>query len=293
METFYFAGVDPAPSEGARSADGAIVILRAQPNERWEGWNRVGRGKTGGTPVPLRRRGEAPVPLPEQAVDWDRDYVYAKRLRKLSARQWAGAITRLHLRFGLTGIMLDPGGGGMWIKREMASRRQLIDGIETEVTPIVSRDETTVAQGHFILSLFKRGDPAIEVLWPELAGDDLLVDAMFAHFKEELDAAAYGFPRPYPEWTRDEMAGWTEERVWALRNLSAMMKQLQNIDVLTNENGQFIFTKRNARQFAFRGLKDFAMAGMYADVGFLAWLRQGSQDWAVGPGDRVLFGGWR
>jgi len=62
------------------------------------------------------------------------------------------------------------------------------------------------------------------------------------------------------EWRREQVMGWSEERQFALRNLSELADQLRNIMVATLDDGTFAFTKRNARRFSSRGHKDVAYA---------------------------------
>ena len=265
---YFFAGVDPAPSEGQKSDDGAVVALRAEPKH-----------------IP------ADGVLSNQPADWHRDVVYSKRIRKASSRQWAGILHQLQDRFKFARICLDPGGGGQWINRDLADGRQSIGGVEEERSPIVTADNSTVVMGQFVLMMFKRGDPGIEALWPELAGDDLLVDAMFSAGREALEHAEIGLCSPIGEWPREKLAGWGEERVWALRNLTALLHQLRNILVATNEDGTWAFTRRNARQFSAKGKKDFASAFLMANVAFMSWVRTQEQVWQQGAG-ATMFGGW-
>ena len=56
---------------------------------------------------------------------------------------------------------MDPNGGGVLIKRELISPKQLINGVETEVVPIADQVDgpKQLVRGEFILNLFKRGGP--------------------------------------------------------------------------------------------------------------------------------------
>jgi len=263
--TFWFLGGDAAPSESARSDDGALVAMRATP------------------------RHQAPDgALSNNPADWWRDVLYARRIRKASARQWSGIIHQLHRRFNFARICLDPGGGGQWVKRELCLSRQTIENIDTEVTPIVTPDETSVVQAHFILSMCKRGDPCIESQWPSLTGDDVLVDTLYSSLKEALDHCELGFVPPIKDWPRERMMGWSEEKVWCLKNLTVLLSQLKNILVATKEDGSWLFTKRNARQFGAKGKKDFVSGLMYANTAFLTWLKENDGQWDTGSKDPMF-----
>ncbi len=275
---FFFEGVDPAPSESHRSDDGALVAAAAYP----------------------KREPEKDEPLSDNAADWHFDFIYGRRLtsaQKASARQWSGIIHSHHRRFRFERICMDPNGGGTLIKRELISLRQPIDGVETEVTPIGDQVDAPrlVARGDFILHLFKRGDPGVEALWPELPGDDNLNDALYSVCKDALDHGLWAWPMPIEEWLvekKDLVKTWPEERMWALKNLDASTVQFKNIVVATKEDGTYAFTKRNARQFSALGKKDFVSASMYCYAAFLMWLK--SDDWRsrIAPEDACAFSGW-
>src|ERR1035441_9105425 len=114
---YFFEGIDPAPSESHKSDDGALVVGVATPRR---------------PPDP----GQAP---PEAAADWFFDFIYARRRtwkEKATARQWSGIIHQHHRRFRFERICMDPNGGGVLIKRELLATKQLVNAVETEVTPI-------------------------------------------------------------------------------------------------------------------------------------------------------------
>ncbi len=254
-QNYFFLGVDSAPSESQRSDDGALVGGVATLKR-----------------LPDIERGVAPT-LSQNIADWNFDFVYAKRLtanERASARKYSGVIHQLHQRFAFEKIMLDPGGGGIWIARELKNHRQLIGGIETEVTPIGDQVNAPheLASGQFILNLYKRGDPGIETLWPHLAGDDMLNDAAYSILKEGFDAEVIGLPAEASYWfgsRKEEVQRWNEERQWCIKNLNALAEQLVKITVQTKETPdgvKQVFTKRNARIFEARGKKDLASAAM-------------------------------
>lgn len=274
----YFLGCDPAPSEGHKSDDGALAVGRASP--------RVLSGHDAWVPT-------------ENPADWYFDYVFAQRLswlQKASARQWAGAIQMLHRAFGFTRIVLDPNHGGWYIKRELEHPRLPLNGIETDVTPIVTLDSTNVVQGHFILTIFKRGDPGIEALWEKLKGDDVLNDAMFSEMKLAIAYQQVAWPAKLEDWLDDmpRLQSWAGIKRTALEQLTGpggMVDQYKSILAATNADGTWALTRNGARQFSAVGKKDFVSAGMMTYVGFRSWLRMG--DFTPTPAaDAKGFMGW-
>lgn len=262
-QRFYFLGVDTAPAQSAKADDGAVVILRAMTKARIF---------------------EAdPNALPDRAEDYSVAAVYARKIRNASMRQWTGFIHLLEKRFWLSMIVVDPGGGGLFIRKGLKEGRQLIENVDTDVTPIVTPcDSDAPVVAKFNLRLFKRGDRGIETIWPGLPGDDVLVDAAHGALREAVDHGQIAMPVDAAEFKREQVAGWSEERQFALRNLTEAGNQLVNISVATKEDGTYAFTKRNARQFSARGKKDLAYSLMYAWVGFLIWLKADDRsEWDV------------
>lgn len=254
-------------------------------------------------------RGEEEVELSSNEADWIFNFCFARSFshkEKLSARQWSGMIHAYHQRFAFQKIVLDggSGGGGVFVKRELMAKKQLIHGVETECKPICDQVDgpRLVVFGDFILHMFKRGDPGIELVWPNLedagkslAGDELLKDSLFASFKGALDQAEIGCtPRVEdlmgnPEW-REKMRSWPQEREWALKVLDAGMAQLLTFSVATREDGTQLFTKRGARVFTSAGRDDIALAMMYCYAAFRIWLK--SDQWrSASPQDAIGFSG--
>lgn len=280
---FFFLGGDTAPSDSQRSDEGALVAACARP--------RV-------IPVTSGRRDEdEEIQLSDNEADWMFNFCFGRSFsykEKLSARQWSGVIHTWHRRFNFQKIVLDggSGGGGVFVKRELMATDQLINGVKTEVKPICDQVDgpRRVVHADFILHLFKRGDPGIETVWPNvedasksLAGDELLKDSMMATFKGALDNGEIGLTPRMEEFMsdpqrREQMRSWPEERQWALKVLDAGLVQLLGITVAMREDGQgYLFTKRGARVFTSVGRDDIAYAMMYCYTAFRIWLK--SEQW--------------
>lgn len=271
-QRFYFLGVDTAPAQTAKADDGAVVILRAMTKARIA---------------------EAdPNAMSDRAEDYTVAAVYARKIRNASVRQWTGFIHLLENRFRLSMIMIDPGGGGLFIRKGLKEMRQLIENVETDVTPIVTPCDTEApVVAKFNLRLFKRGDGGIESIWPGLPGDDVLVDAAHGALREAIDHAQIAMPVDASEFKREQVSGWSDERQFCLRNLTEVGSQLVNINVATREDGTYAFTKRNARQFSSRGKKDLAYSLMYAWVAFLVWLKADDRnEWDTRESSNVCVG---
>ncbi len=255
-------GIDPAPAIGKRSDDGALVILRARPRYK------------GGLDEPLilsDADGQIKV-LTNNLSDWLPEFVWAYRLRGASAREWSGLIHAKHQQFHLDGICMDWNGGGTFVMQELNKSRQIINGIERDVTPIARIGDSSVVNAHFILTMFKRGESGIDRLWPILKGDDNLVHAMHVSFQSAVEHAGICLPVPFNERPRETTQDWDIERQWALKNLDEGRRQLASIQVAMQDDGTWSLTRNGAFQYSAPGKKDLAYAMIYAYVKFLIWL---------------------
>lgn len=277
-KVFYFLGVDPAPAKTRKADDGGLAALRVRP--------KPGLGHEAGA----------------NASDWLAEFVWAYRVRGEmnrplddgifladTVRHWAGLIHWKHLAFGFNGVCIDTqaGGGGGLIVADLNKTKQIILGAETTVTPIASLEDSSVAVAAFILTCFRRRDPGIAALWPILQGDDNLIDALHMKFQEAVEHALVLFPKPFNERAAAETREWPKEKKWALKTLDAARKQLENIQVVTKDDGTWALTSHGAKQFVAGGKKDLAYACLMAYVRFLVWLKLQEMDWTAGGGSET------
>lgn len=256
----YFLGADPAKGDGKKSDDGALVVLRARQI----------------------------VPEPVDVQDYQLDFVWAYKVKRADASQWSALIHQKNRHFLFSGICLDHGGGGNWIKPELAKQRQIIRDEPVEVIPIVTPDDNSVVHGNYCLIMFSHGDESIRRKWETLKGADNLIDAGHCELKEALERNLIGFPMPVGEVPKDLRESWCEEKLWASRLLDVCRKQLMSIAMLTDDQGNAIRTRNDAHQFTARGKKDFAYAAVHAYVRFLVWLKHSDLEYQVKNEDAEL-----
>jgi hypothetical protein len=258
---YYFKGADPAPAQGFKSDDGALAILRVRP-----------------------RPGLNAEPTSNPA-DWLKEFVWAYRVRARgrgepdavlwaeNSRDWSGLIHWKHRAFNLSGILMDPNGGGQWIMGDMNKVRQRINGVETVVVPITTPGDMA-GNAYPLLTLYKRGENGLDELWPLMHGDDNLYEAMHVEFQQLINHVDVAFPLPFNERPRASTEHWPLEKQWALKNLDAARQQLMNIQVETHDDGSWVLTRNNAKKFsAAAGKKDLAYACIFAYIRFLYWLK--------------------
>jgi hypothetical protein len=249
---YYFLGADPAKGDKKKADDGALVLLRA---------------------VPLT------VDAGDNLNDWQLDYVWAYKVRKADAPQWASVIHLKDRHFKFAGVMLDHGGGGQWIKPELAKERQSINDVDTIVIPITTLDDSSTATANPCLCMFSKSDDLIKQKWETIKGDDNLIDIAHTELLEAMQRGRVGFPRPYSEVEHEEREKWGQERYWSNLLLDLARQQLASISVETTDEGKWALTKNNAKKFDSRGKKDFAYACVHAYTRFLVWLKCSERDW--------------
>jgi hypothetical protein len=264
-DAHYFLGYDPAPAQSRAADDAGLVVLRCRP--------RPGLG----------------APATSNLSDWLCEFVWAYRMRGEVKRagtddgvlfasttgQMSGRVHTCHKRFALSGILMDPGGGGNLVLPELNKGRQIINGVETECTPIACPDDITVTNAHLILNMFLRRDMGVQQLWPLLVGDDGLAEAMHIVFQEAVEHGTVSFPLPFKERPGETTKDWDREKRWALINLDEARRQLCNIQAATYDDGSWALTKNGAKQFSAIGKKDLGYACIFAFVRFLIWLKIG------------------
>lgn len=260
--TRYFMGVDPARAEGRKTDDGAMVVLRAIPKG----------------------------PNPEDRLsDWQLDYVWAYKVRRADVDQWSGLIHKKHLDFTFSGICMDHGGGGIWIKPKLAAIKQKIGDAEVECMPIATKDDISVTEADYCLILFIQGDDSIKKKWPSIKGPDNLIDYSHTEFRDAMHHSHIAYPPAFKDIPNEVKAGWDEQRVWASKLLDLCRKQLAGIKVATEADGQFIFTRNNAHLFDSKEKKDFGYAAVHAFVRFVVWLKCADEE--HGLDDEQIAGG--
>jgi hypothetical protein len=128
--------------------------------------------------------------------------------------------------------------------------------------------------------MYRRRDPGIQQLWPHLAGDDNLYEAMHNVFQEAVTYMVVSWPKPFNERSGEETSQWPEEQQWALKTLDAAREQLTNVQVELLADGTYALTGHSAKKFSAAGKKDLAYACIYAYVRFLIWLKMGELEFS-------------
>lgn len=258
-------GFDVAPGAGIRSDTSAAVNLRIV--EWFKGFP---------LPVTYEHAGRA----------YNIAFTFASFLRNKSAPETAGFIHYLHRLFGFSSIVLDPGGGGLWVYKDLKNPEQIMDGRKFDATPLCTPQEPILSGKRAIVHFFKRGvrfdelaetEPAI-IERQFLAGDDGFIQAFHHRFRECWELPEFHWPLPLAERNPREVEEWAPEIVDAHRFLDESLGQLCNVVQDCNEEGLPIISKRGFNLFRARGKKDGAYAAFMANAGKELFLHGGDYD---------------
>lgn len=213
---------------------------------------------------------ERPTFITEEGVPWISFPVFAHIFKAADAPLFSGYIHSLHWRYSFARIVMDPGGGGAWVYKELKKPQQIIDGVSHAVTPLVTEQDAIGSEGQSIVSFFKRGSD-LDVLWQGnfLAGDDGIVEAAHRLHREAVHSG------PWPQLAVNRHPGqkkeFTKQQFIAQANLDAVYRQLTQINVKTmKDNTGNDVPAKSARGFVMfnsKIKKDAAYSKLYAHCG--------------------------
>ncbi len=201
-------------------------------------------------------------------------FVFAHMLRNRRASQLAAITHQLHLNFGFSVITLDPGGGGLWVLPELRESKQLLHGIEKRVTPLTTRNDPLQMMRQPIVSLFKRGgdfDGLIEQGYR--TGDEGFIERSHMLFRDAWYGRQFLYPARVQDRAREQMQGWSRERMFAQHFLDMTAKQVAAVRQLRRPDGTKLVSGRGFGLFEAKGKKDLAYAALYAFMGGLLWMQ--------------------
>lgn len=261
-ECHYILGFDTAPGMSVKSDYSAAVVLRLREITPQEHARLAGAGVKAGI---FAHGGRL----------WEACYVFAHRLKAMTAGEIAGFIHMLHIRFGFSGIVLDPGGGGLFVYPELKkSTAQIASGQTVRVVPLCTRHEPLWHDKQPIVHIFKRGtngdgdfDTLPHVGPNFLRGDDGFLAAHHLQFRLRWESSDLAVPMPLDERDARSCAEWTPEMRSAQLALDMAGKELARVNQKTNDTGQPMVSSRGYPLFGSPGKKDLAYSMLYAASG--------------------------
>jgi len=208
---------------------------------------------------------------------------YAKRYTGLNADQMSGIVHDTHLNFGLSVIVFDPGGGGLFVRDVMLKQTQQIRGDVIAATPIVEFLDNSGVIGDPILHAFRRSSHFIKQIWGTMASDSVLVNRLHAVMKSSIESGEILLPSDWGGDGYDAAAHVNDPdvlRSFLNKNRSSLtdvslnraelalaVKQLTFVDIDRNrETGAPKLDSHGMFKFKSRSKKDSAYAMCYANI---------------------------
>lgn len=257
----YILGFDTAPGMSAQADYSAAVVLRLRevpPDE-------MARLATGGIKAGIFAHG---------GKIWEACYVFAHLLKAMRAGELAGFIHLLHTRFGFSAIVLDPGGGGLFVYPELKKSTAEIGGQPVRVVPLCTRHEPLWQDKQPVVHIFKRGTQGdgdfdqLTFVGPRfLAGDDGFLAAHHLQFRRRWEQNDLAYPLALEDRGTQSIAGWSPQIHEAQAALDKACAQLIKVNQKTNDAGLPLVSSRGYPLFGSPGKKDLAYGMMYASSG--------------------------
>ncbi|MBE7466741.1 MAG: hypothetical protein HS116_25000 [Planctomycetes bacterium] len=142
------------------------------------------------------------------------------RYTGLTDKQQSAVVHRMHEKFDYELIVLDPGGGGLFVRDELREPIQRTGAEEFQVCPIITRDDEQLSGvGDPVLAFFSRADTWIKDLGLALESDSVLINKAHEVFRAALDARPQRvrFPARSEVWgqmgfgSADQMRAWLND----------------------------------------------------------------------------------
>lgn len=188
-------------------------------------------------------------------------------------------------------IMLDPGGGGVFLYDELRKPTQTDGQDVIRVTPMVTAgDQRLAGIGTACVVFFKRGEPRLDAIGQKFPAESHLINKAHDVFRTGLRTKEIQFPESWPGWGQagasfanaDQMRKWLNkrdgleayDRAWAEIDLAAL--QLIQIEREIDNEGKPAQDKYGNFTFMSKRKKDSAYAVIYGY--FAVWVYQRTMD---------------
>ncbi len=210
-------------------------------------------------------------------------FVYSFRGNRMKNWQMSGMIHAVHKLFRLNFILMDAGGGGLYVKEELERPTQIINGKKVKVGPILTNRDFPVPGGQPILELFKwskeyqRLYNFFRIKYPDVKGDDGILDTAHTLLKTSIDNEHIDFPIEAWEQVDEDLISEIVKHGYSSPALSSELRIIsENIDNTlsellgvkrkTDKDGTFHLTSKGFYTWISVKKKDSAYGLLYANL---------------------------
>jgi hypothetical protein len=211
--------------------------------------------------------------------------VWGTEIRGRDGGVLSGVIHRQHQRFQFGRLVYDPGGGGLWVAKELWKTLQYFDGAYHQVTGLCQPEQSgSYPEASPLVIKWGKGSVDLAHAWSEekyLATDDGIVEAIQREAQNLFASRSILWPLAPDKMTTRELEALSPEQRNSLLKIDVAFKQLLGIQVKTlTRNGEEVplVTRNGFLSFTSRGKKDCAYAALYGLAAMLSLLNDPNFD---------------
>ena len=221
--------------------------------------------------------------------EWKPYHVLTVRKNRITDVSMSGIIHKYHRMFGFSLILMDPGGGGLFVKDKLRLSTQMIDNETVICDPIITVTDSSGTIGNPILVSFSRGDTYLRQMWGGMTSDSVLVNRMHKEMKSAIENNGIflageweGWQGNASTWDAGAKREWlnknvhvdSEDRIKAEMDLA--VSQLIMVDVARGTDGAPLTDSHGMYKFKSKEKKDSAYGLIYANTAAVIyrWLNE-------------------
>lgn len=223
------------------------------------------------------------------------EVVYCFRGNGMKTWQMSGMIHYVNKVFNLNSILMDAGGGGLYVKEELEKDIQIIGGREKKCSPILTQRDYPVPHGRPILELFKWAKEYqsvyryFSVEFEGVHGDDGILDASHTMLKSAIQLKTISFPitsmvnidpkamERLIESGFESSEAASEHRIIS-ENIDNMLEELIGVKRKLNKDKSFYKTQKGFYSWISVKKKDSAYALLYSYICYKIFMAEHFDD---------------
>lgn len=203
-------------------------------------------------------------------------FVYQIKCNNITLEDMAGKVFMAVRDFNVVSIIMDPGGGGIFLADQLAKREQILTikgaKVRVEVVPIIKIDAE--GEGRAILCMFSSGTRALKEIFEKIKGDDELINRAHSLLKTALEKEQILAPLELKEFEIGERGKMipeedkiAQEKYDVLLEIDGTFKELIGVETLKDRAGNPKRTASGFFTFVSTQRKDSAYSFLYGYFG--------------------------
>lgn len=208
-------------------------------------------------------------------------FISQVRCNNIRLDEMAGRVFGILENFKVSLIMMDPGGGGIFLADQLAKKEQILTvqgaKVRKTVTPIVQMGSD--GEGQAILCMFSSGTKILKQIFQKIKGDDELINRAHSFLKSAfekervvspLELKEFEIGKRYKELVPVEEKE-IKEKYKILLAIDETFRELIAVETLKDKEGNPKRTANGFFSFVSRQRKDSAYSFLYGHFGCHIW----------------------